>query len=217
MTLIPFTTAAATLLIALQAGDIGFQNQLPTDVGWTKQGNLPVTLVEDEGQQVVDLVDQSETDLAQLQFNIPQAAAEAMIKNGFEAQMRFKMLASGNDSLVLRLASFGSVMFSFERDTKNNRLVVAGFDPVAKKQVRAAVEGLDRYVTLKCVFTPAEGATSGKISLLLDDKDAFAFDVVKPERGGNKIELGGRNPKTQGHTRVASFRMAPLQPAAATP
>jgi hypothetical protein len=210
MTFIPLTAAALSLMVVLQPGDIGFQNQLPTDAGWQKQGTLEVAMVEDEGQQVVDLKDSSETDMAQFRISLPADVGRAMAQQGFEAEMRFKLLASGNDALVLRMETFGSMMFSFDRDTKNNRLVVASYDSVNKKQVRASVEGLDRYVTLKCVWEPQDDPTvSGKATLYLDGQEALSFQTLRPARAANGVELGGRDPKRQGHLRVASFRMAP--------
>lgn len=223
MTVVPMTAQPhAPAASPPQQGGMGFHNQMPTDAGWTREGSLPVKLVDDQGQKVVDLLDASDTEMCKFRLAIPKAQAQAMNQHGFQAELCFKSLQSGNDMLLIRLESMGTAGFNFERDAKNNRLVVSSFDPVASKQISGAVEGVDLYVTLKCVFEPRQGqegdaSITGKVTVFLENQPVYSFQTKRPERSPNAVELGGVVPNRQGHTRVAWLRITPRQTAPPSP
>ncbi len=171
----------------------------PEKSGWKKSGNLELKTFKEGEKTLLDLYDQSETDLVSLSKNIPPEM-NAMIKTkGFVLEITMKIFPGMNSQgFSVNITDTLNYMISVFADDKMQSINI--WDDKLKKQVGWKIDGADKFHTWKLVYRPPkDGVTPdnpGQADLFVDGAKVISDITPAKSRAGNLgyVNLGGIGP-----------------------
>lgn len=200
--IVPFVLLSGSL----QADEIGFKNELPTEKGFEQKGDIKATLIEDEGRKMVHLDDASATDFLNFSYLLSDDQADRIALNGFTLETRIRQI-SGALPIVLRLKGWEVIVLNFWKDEDKGSVTVSVYNQQTKKTEKATLASGDGYIALKMTLEPDKKGEGGKLAVSINNGEAsFSVPLPRGDHGRQIITLGHSEPQRTGHTAIDYFR-----------
>jgi len=188
-----------------------FSEALPDDPRW-RSGEVPLTVIEDDGVKAVDFLDESQDAAAGLSLPLSREIADEALAAGFTLDMRFKLVVEGsNFSMLARLSENIAVFITPYLDPKSQDLSIRVWDRVEEKEVTALVGPSDRFVDLKAIYRPGVGGEPGTMVININGDPLIELRTASDEGAGGShpsLDIGARNLDRTGQTLVQSLRFS---------
>lgn len=207
--------ALLPLLLAPFAGAetiASFNGNVPVGAGWTFNGTLPIEVVEDEGRQVVDFKDESETATCGLKYLFTNEQATDLVSKGCTLSVRLRHLGNGETGsgfrVLLRIPGHGSVQLATFTQASDGAVFLTCYDSVKKEAVKHLLPGgPEKYAAIEAVFRPdASGDGPGKVTITVDKQPAFDLGLARVNSHHAQVEIGGADARV-GHNRISDFKL----------